>query len=111
MTGRRGTRPLPWRAPGRSADFFLGTVQAFGVLERSPVECPLEMPGDACRAFLLLRVELKGQVDGFLLCFRPGESHDALKRVFIDVDLRQIGKAGPCVPRVPASPRRTEGPG
>jgi hypothetical protein len=42
-------------------------VQALGVVERLPVLCPLEVPGDACRALLLVRVELQGQVDRFFL--------------------------------------------
>ena len=63
-------------------------MQALGVLERSPVPRPLEVPGDACRAFLLLRVELQGQVDRFFLGFRPGQSHGALECVIVDVNLR-----------------------
>jgi len=64
-------------------------MQALGVLERSPVLGPLEVPGDTCRAFLLLRVELQGQVDRFLLGLRPGQSHGALKRVIVNVDLEE----------------------
>jgi hypothetical protein len=39
--------------------------QALGVFERSPVPRSLEVPGDARRAFLPVRVVLQGQVDRF----------------------------------------------
>ena len=63
-------------------------MQALGVFERSPVPRPLEVPGDTCRAFLLLRVKLQGQVDRFLLGLRPGQGHGTLERVIVNVDLR-----------------------
>ena len=50
--------------------------------------CPLEVPGDACRALLFVRVELQGQVDRFLFGFRPGQGHGTLECVIVDVDLR-----------------------
>jgi hypothetical protein len=48
-------------------------VQVLGVVECLPVLRPLEVPGDAGRALLLVRVEPQGQVDRFLLGLGPGQ--------------------------------------